>query len=109
LPSIETFLAFHRPAKWQCPEAAPCIAWYVEHIKIVHPAKETVAATPGNIMDAYGYRYFTISVSNLQEMTDACANAGHKVVIAPVEVRPGVTISIVNDPDGNLVEFLQAS
>jgi glyoxylase I family protein len=79
------------------------------HIKIVHPAKETVAATPGNIMDAYGYRYFTISVSNLQEMTDACANAGHKVVIAPVEVRPGVTISIVNDPDGNLVEFLQAS
>ena len=79
------------------------------HIKIVHPAKTTTAATPGNIMDAYGYRYFTISVSNLAEMTDACSNAGHKVVVAPVEVRPGVTISIVEDPDGNLVEFLQAS
>jgi catechol 2,3-dioxygenase-like lactoylglutathione lyase family enzyme len=79
------------------------------HIKIVHPAKETVAATPGNIMDAYGYRYFTISVSNLSEITDTCAGAGHKVVVAPVEVRPGVTISIVEDPDGNLVEFLQAS
>jgi catechol 2,3-dioxygenase-like lactoylglutathione lyase family enzyme len=79
------------------------------YIKIVHPAKVTASATPGNIMDAYGYRYFTISVSNLSEMTDACANAGHKVVVAPVEVRAGVTISIVEDPDGNLVEFLQAS
>ena len=79
------------------------------HVKIVHPAKETKSPTPGNITDAYGYRYFTISVSNLAEMTDACSNAGHKVVVAPVEVRPGVTISIVEDPDGNLVEFLQAS
>jgi glyoxylase I family protein len=77
-------------------------------IKLVH--HETVpeaAAPPGGIAGATGYRYWTISVSNLQEITDACAAAGRKVVVKPREIRPGTSISIVEDPDGNWVEFLQ--
>ena len=76
-------------------------------IKLVHPSKELPPAPGGGLQGAYGYRYWTISVSNLQEVTDSCAAAGRKVTIAPTEIRPGVTISIVEDPDGNLVEFLQ--
>jgi catechol 2,3-dioxygenase-like lactoylglutathione lyase family enzyme len=78
-------------------------------IKIVDPGKETASVTGGNITDAYGYRYFTISVKNLHDITDVCSSAGHKIVIAPIDIRPGITISIVEDPDGNLVEFLQVS
>lgn len=78
-------------------------------IKLVHPSNEPpAAAAPGGIPGAYGYRYWTISVSNLAEITDACAAAGAKVVAPAREIRAGISISIVEDPDGNWVEFLQA-
>lgn len=79
-------------------------------IKLVHPATAPPAsAPPDGIAGAYGYRYWTISVDNLVEITDQCAAAGHTVVIAPREIRSGVSISMVEDPDGNWVEFLQTT
>ena len=61
----------------------------------------------GGIGGATGYRYFTMIISNLAEMTQAVKDAGHKVRIDTVTVRPGVTISMVEDPDGNWVEFVE--
>ena len=79
-------------------------------VKLVHPATELTTSAPrGGIQGAYGYRYWTISVSNLDAITDRCAAAGRKVVIAPMEIRPGVRISMVEDPDGNWVEFLEVA
>lgn len=79
-------------------------------IKLVVP-KELPAASPppGGIQGATGYRYWTISVSNLDAVTDRCAQAGRRVVVAPREIRAGVRISIVEDPDGNWVEFLSTT
>jgi catechol 2,3-dioxygenase-like lactoylglutathione lyase family enzyme len=77
-------------------------------IKLVHAEKEPPSAPArGGITGAFGYRYWTITVSNLEEITDADAAAGFKVVVTPREIRPGVSISIVEDPDGNWVEFLR--
>jgi catechol 2,3-dioxygenase-like lactoylglutathione lyase family enzyme len=53
-----------------------------------------------------GYRYWTMTVSNLSEMVQACTEAGAKVAVKERELRPGVKIAIVEDPDGNWVEFL---
>ncbi len=79
-------------------------------VKLVAPEAELpAAAPPGGIQGAYGYRYWTISISNLDEVTDRCAAAGRKVVIKPREIRPGVRISMVEDPDGNWVEFLEVA
>lgn len=79
-------------------------------IKLVVPEKELPAkAPPGGIQSAYGYRYWTISVSNLGELLSQCEAAGYKVVIPEREIRPGVRIGMVEDPDGNWVEFLQTS
>ena len=79
-------------------------------IKVVVPAKPAAArAAPGGIFAATGYRYWTISVGNLQALTDACKAAGYKVAVEPREIRPGVTIAMVEDPDGNWVEFLQTA
>lgn len=61
---------------------------------------------PGGIPAASGYRYFTMQVTNLTEITDACRAAGATVVIDRSVIRPGVTISMVADPDGNWVEFV---
>ncbi len=79
-------------------------------IKVIKMDAELPAkASPGGIQGAYGYRYWTISVSNLQEVTDTCAAGGYRVVVPVREIRPGTSISIVEDPDGNWVELLQNS
>ena len=61
----------------------------------------------GGIGGATGYRYFTMIVENLAEITAAVKDAGHKVRIDCAEIRPGTTISMVEDPDGNWVEFVE--
>lgn len=79
-------------------------------VKVVAPSAELPAmAPPGGIQGGYGYRYWTISVSNLDEITQRCATAGRTVVVEPREIRPGVRISMVEDPDGNWVEFLEVA
>jgi catechol 2,3-dioxygenase-like lactoylglutathione lyase family enzyme len=79
-------------------------------IKLVNVTPTPEAAAPrGGIAGASGYRYWTISVSNIQEITDAVAAAGYKVRIPVSEIAPGTTISMVEDPDGNWVEFLTRS
>lgn len=76
-------------------------------IKLVSPSKQPPAqAPPGGIQGATGYRYWTISVSNIADVVAECEQAGHQVVVPVTELRPGITIAIVEDPDGNWVEFL---
>ena len=77
-------------------------------IKVVIPsAKRPVAeAAPGGIQGAYGYRYWTMIVKNLDEIMAKCEEAGVKIAVPKTEVRPGVSIGIVEDPDGNWVEFV---
>lgn len=77
-------------------------------IKLVSWAATPEGANPpGGNRTATGMRYFTISVADLQGVFDACVAAGAPVAVKPVEFRPGVHIAIVEDPDGNWVEFLQ--
>ena len=78
-------------------------------IKVISGSNPAAEAAPGGIAGAFGYRYWTISVSNIAEVIEACAKGGYKVAVGVREIRPGVTIAIVEDPDGNWVEFLQAS
>ena len=61
---------------------------------------------PGPIPNACGYRYWTMIVDNLDAIMRACADAGVKTVVPITEVRAGVTIGMVEDPDGNWVEFV---
>jgi len=77
-------------------------------IKLVVPGSE-LSASPatGGIQGSYGYRHWTISVSNLTELVAKCETNGYRITVPEREIRPGVRIAIVEDPDGNLVEFLQ--
>src|SRR2546423_7742341 len=78
-------------------------------IKIVVPGKTPPAtAAPGGINGATGYRYWTISIANLADVVSDCDAAGYKVAVPVTEIRPGIKIAIVEDPDGNWVEFLDA-
>jgi catechol 2,3-dioxygenase-like lactoylglutathione lyase family enzyme len=53
-----------------------------------------------------GYRYLTIHVTNLEEVVEACKSAGRPIVTPIKHISSQIRIAIVEDPDGNLVEFL---
>ena len=79
-------------------------------IKVVVPDKAPEQRPAGGgIAGATGYRYWTISVANLRELVTACRDGGYRIRVDATEIRPGVTIAIVEDPDGNWVEFLQTA
>ena len=63
----------------------------------------------GGIDAATGYRYATMHVSNLDAIVADCREAKVKVAVPVTEIRPGVRIAIVVDPDGNLVEFVESA
>ena len=46
---------------------------------------------------------------SLAEMMDACQAAGVTITVPESEIRPGVSIGMVEDPDGNWVEFVQTT
>ena len=64
-------------------------------------------AVAGGIRAATGYRYWTLHVSNLDDLLNAVASSGRKVLFGPKVIREGVTIAMLEDPDGNWVELLQ--
>ena len=78
-------------------------------IKLVNLDNTPPAAVPGGIAGGRGYRYFTMQVTNLSEIMASCEAAGVTVTIPESEIRPGTSIGMVEDPDGNWVEFVQSS
>ena len=66
----------------------------------------TAEPAPGGLGGGTGYRYFTMTISNLPEITRACRDSGARIIIDNVELRPGLMVSMVEDPDGNWVEFI---
>jgi catechol 2,3-dioxygenase-like lactoylglutathione lyase family enzyme len=79
-------------------------------IKLTKHARNPEARNPpGGATKAIGIRYFTFSVTNLEAIVERCSSAGYKIAIPVTEVRPGVRIAMVEDPDGNWVEFLHVA
>ena len=68
-----------------------------------------LTAAPGGIRGATGYRYWTLHISDLKDKVASLEAAGVKVVVPVKEIRTGITIAIVADPDGNWVELLNNS
>ncbi len=65
------------------------------------------AAPPGGLSGGSGYRYFTITISNLEEAMRRAEKKGAKIAMPITEIRPGIRISMVEDPEGNWVELLE--
>ena len=54
-----------------------------------------------------GFRYVTFVVKNLSEICAGLKKKGIEFAEPEQEVRPGVRIAMVKDPDGNIVEFVE--
>lgn len=78
-------------------------------LKLVTTTGDVPASTGGGLEGCTGLRYFTITVDDIAAAVADCEAAGRSIVWPLLEVRPGVTIAMVEDPDGNWVEFIQLS
>lgn len=78
-------------------------------IKLVKFNQNPEGDGSGGIPAATGMRYFTMVVSNLAEIMGECEAKGVPISVPIREARPGVTIGMVLDPDGNTVEFVENS
>jgi catechol 2,3-dioxygenase-like lactoylglutathione lyase family enzyme len=78
-------------------------------LKLVKLDENPAGDGSGGLGAATGFRYLTLIVANLDEIMAQCEEAGVTVVVPITEVRAGVTIGMVEDPDGNIVEFVRYS
>jgi catechol 2,3-dioxygenase-like lactoylglutathione lyase family enzyme len=54
-----------------------------------------------------GFRYVTFVIENLSELCTDLQKIGIEFTVPDREIRPGVRIAMVKDPDGNVVEFVE--
>ena len=79
-------------------------------VKLVVPDKAPPAKpAPGGLAGATGYRYWTVTVTTLDEVVSGAQAAGAKIAMKRTKVRAGVEIAMLEDPDGNWVELLEIS
>lgn len=72
-------------------------------------APRTRSRQPEGPASGLGLRYFTISVPDIRGLMAQLEAKGIRPTVSIREARPGVTIAMVTDPDGNTVEFLENS
>lgn len=53
-----------------------------------------------------GLQYFTVRVDDPAAVTQRHAEGGGEVLVEARELRPGVTVAFLRDPDGNIVELV---
>ncbi len=54
-----------------------------------------------------GFRYVTFVIKNLTELCSELKGKGIEFALPETEVRPGIRVAMVKDPDGNIVEFVE--
>lgn len=76
-------------------------------IKIVEFEEAPTIASPREISSSYGLRYITFMVDNLDDVVSKMEKNQIFEVLPVTELSTGTRIYMVEDPDGNVVEFVQ--
>jgi catechol 2,3-dioxygenase-like lactoylglutathione lyase family enzyme len=74
--------------------------------KLIEPKKVPPSGTIG-LENQIGFRYVTFVIENLSQLCDDLKKNNIEFTVAEREIRPGVRIAMVKDPDGNIVEFVE--
>ena len=64
---------------------------------------------PIGLESQLGFRYVTFVIQDLRGVCKELQSKGIEFFLPEKEIRPGVRIAMVKDPDGNIVEFVERS
>lgn len=64
---------------------------------------------PIGLENQLGFRYVTFVIQDLTGLCNELQSRGIEFFLPEKELRPGVRIAMVKDPDGNIVEFVERS
>ena len=74
---------------------------------VTHTPTPAAANPPGGSLGGTGLRYWTMGVDDIDAKVAACQAAGAPIPLPVIQLMPGVRIAMVEDPEGNVVEFLE--
>ena len=74
--------------------------------KLIDP-KKVPPKGPTGLAEQLGFRYVTFPVTNISEICETLKEKAVAFAIPETELMPGVRIAMIEDPDGNIVEFVQ--
>ena len=78
-------------------------------VKLIMPNQTPPPAGAIGLEKQLGFRYITFFIENLSELCTDLKGKGVEFTVPEREFVPGRKIAMVKDPDGNIVEFIQAS
>jgi hypothetical protein len=87
---------------WQF-ACGPCTVKLVTHERT--PAS---ANPPGGSRGGTGLRYWTMGVDDIEAAVAKCEAAGAPIPLGVTQLVPGIRIAMIEDPEGNVVEFLES-
>jgi hypothetical protein len=77
-------------------------------LKVMVPADAPVGpASVARFWDLGGLRYVTLWIDDLDELVTRWTRHGGRVDTPPAELRPGVRVAMLADPDGNAIEAME--
>ncbi len=84
------------------------LQYFNSDVKLLVP-KEAKGSGPVGLQAQQGMRYYTMVITNLDEVVDKLQRENVPFEIPLTEIRPGVKIAMVRDPAGNILEFVERS
>jgi catechol 2,3-dioxygenase-like lactoylglutathione lyase family enzyme len=80
-----------------------CDGGVLKLIELPAGSEAPVHQPPGRFQSATGMRWATMNVEDLDWYLDRC----DQVQVGVTEIRPGLRMAIVEDPDGNAIELVE--
>lgn len=71
------------------------------------PAPPRASGRAGPYPERTGIRWITLDVDDVAAVLARCVDGGAAVQMPLVELRPGLRVAIVEDPDGNALELVE--
>ncbi|MEM8892382.1 MAG: VOC family protein [Bacteroidota bacterium] len=76
-------------------------------IKLVEMEQAPSQTSPSGLSSAFGYRYITLMISDMDEVMQKIEQADVPIALPLTTLGNGAKIVMIEDPDGNVVEFVQ--
>jgi catechol 2,3-dioxygenase-like lactoylglutathione lyase family enzyme len=76
-------------------------------LKLLGTAPTQPRGEAGPYAETEGIRWLTLDVADLDPLLERCRAAGARFQLEPMEIRAGLRVAIVDDPDGNAIELVE--